>query len=138
MDNAERGAFLASTARTTRTVGVVLYVVRQSIIDDVCEVVNVESASSNVRCHQQLYSVLTELLHSEVALLLRQVTVQRFCIVTVANQFVSHFLRLNLRATEDDGEDARIEIYQTFQCQILVLRIYHIIDVVDVFGTFVA
>ena len=82
--------------------------------------------------------MLTEFLHSEVALLLRQVTVQRFCIVTVANQFVSHFLRLNLRATEDDGEDARIVVYQTFQCQILVLRIYHIIDVVDVFGTFVA
>ena len=80
----------------------------------------------------------TELLHRQIALRLRQVTVQRLRIITVTNQFVGNLLRLQLRATEDDGENLRIVIDNTFQCQVFVFGIHQIIDMVDVLGTFVA
>ena len=47
MDDGDGGAFLAGTTCTTRTVGVVLDIVGQSEVDDVCQVVDVETA----RCH---------------------------------------------------------------------------------------
>ena len=81
--------------------------------------------------------MLTELLHSQVTLLLAEVTVQRFGIIAVFDQFVGYLLCLHLRPTEDDGEDARIVVYQSLQGQILILRIHHIIDMVHVFGTLV-
>ena len=70
VDNAERGALLACTTCTARAVGIVLYVIRQTVVDDVRQVVNVESACCHICSHQQLYGMLTELLHGQVALLL--------------------------------------------------------------------
>ena len=138
MDNAERRAFLASTTRTARAVGIVLYVVRQSIVDNVRQVVDVQSACCHICGHQQLNGMLAELLHGQVALLLREVAVQRLCIVTIAYQLVGHFLCLQLCATEDDGEDARIVVHQSFQRQVFVLGVYHIVDMVYVLSPFVA
>ena len=118
--------------------GVVLNIVRQSVVDDVCQVVYVQSTGCNVSSHQQLYGMLAELLHGQVALLLREVAVQCFGVIAVANQFVSHFLGFYLGTAKDDGEDAWIVVHQSLQCQVFVLGIYHIVDVVDVLGTLVA
>ena len=82
--------------------------------------------------------MLTELLHGQVALLLREISVQRLGIIAILDELVGHLLRLQLRATEDDGEDAWIVVYQSLQRQILVLGIHHIIDMVYVLGSFVA
>ena len=138
VDNADRSAFLAGTARTARAVGIVLNIVGQSVVDDVCQVVHIQSAGCYVSSHQQLYGMLAELLHSQVALLLREIAVQCFGIVAVSNQFVSHLLCLYLGTAEDDGKDAWVVVHQSFQCQILVLGIHHIVDMVHVLGTLVA
>ena len=61
---------LTGTTRTTRAVGVILDIIGQSVVDDVCQVVNIQSTGSHIGSHQQLYGMLTELLHGQVTLLL--------------------------------------------------------------------
>ena len=63
---------------------------------------------------------------------------QSLGIVSVANQFVGHLLCLYLGTAEDDGENARVVVYQSFQGQILVFGIDHIVDMVHMLGTLVA
>ena len=75
VNDAEARTLLARTTGTSRAVRVVLYVVGQSVVDDVRQVINIEATGSHVGSYQQLDRVLTELLHRQVALLLRQVAV---------------------------------------------------------------
>ena len=76
MNDTDARTFLTGTACTPRAVGVVLDIIGQTVVDDVCEVIDIQTTSSHIGSHQQLDGVLAELLHSQVALLLRQVTVQ--------------------------------------------------------------
>ena len=82
--------------------------------------------------------MLAELLHGEVALLLRQVSVQRFSVVAVVYQLVGYLLRLAFCAAEDYGEYFREVVYHAFQRQILVLGVHHVVYMVYVLGSFVA
>ena len=75
VDDADAGALLPGAPRAPRAVGVVLDVVGQSVVDDVRQVVDVEASGSHVGSHEELRQVLAELLHREVALLLREVAV---------------------------------------------------------------
>ena len=136
--DADARAFLACTACSARAVSVVLDVVGQSEVDDVRQVVDVKAASSHIGSHKQLSEVLAELLHGLVALLLREVAVQRLGVVAVLDQLVGYLLRLQLRAAEDDGENLGEVVHDTLQRQVLVLRMHHIIDVVHILGTLIA
>ena len=138
VDDADAGTLLACTAGTAASVGVVLHVVGHSIVDDMGEVIHIQSARSHIGGHQQLGAVVAELLHGEVALLLREVAMQGVGIVAIAYEIVGHLLRLGLRAAEDDGIDAREVVHHPLQGSILVLGTYHIIYVVDILGTLVA
>ena len=68
--DAYAGALLSCSSCTSRTVRVALDVVGQTIVDDVCQVVHVQSACCHVGSHEELCEVLAKLLHGEVALLL--------------------------------------------------------------------
>ena len=138
VDDADRRALLAGAARAARAVGVVLDVVGQSVVDDVGQVVYVESAGGHVGGHEQLHGVLAELLHGQVALVLREVAVQGLGVVSVLDELVGNLLRLQLGAAEDDGEDARMEVNDALQGEVFVLCVHEIVDVVDVFGALVA
>ena len=81
---------------------------------------------------------MTELLHREVALGLREVAVEGFGVVAVADEEVGHFLCLHTGAAEDDAVDFRIIVDHAFKREVFVFGVYEIIDVVDVFGAFVA
>ena len=131
-------AFLARAACTSRTVDIILNVVGHSVVDDMREVVNVKTARSHVGGHEQLRQMLAELLHREVALLLREVSVQRLRVVTVLYQFVGYILSLHLCAAEYDGEDARMEVHYSLQREILVLCAHHVVYVVHVLCALVA
>ncbi len=63
---------------------------------------------------------------------------QRLGVVAVAYELVGHLLCLLLCAAEDDGKDARVEVDDALQGQILVLGVHHIIDVVYALGALVA
>ena len=67
-------------------------IIGQAVVDDVGEVVDVQSACGNVGSHQQLQVAYAEFLHDGIALRLAQFTVQRVGIVTFLHQFVGNFL----------------------------------------------
>ena len=101
------------------------------------QVVHVESTGCHIGSHEQLHGVLAELLHGQVALLLAQVAVQGLGIVAVAYQLVGYLLGFQLGAAEDDGKNLGIVVHNALQGQVLVLRLHHIIKVVDVLGALV-
>ena len=137
VDNTDTRTLLASTTSTTRTVSVVLDIIRQSVVDDMCQIINIQATGCHISSNQQLYGMLTELLHRQVTLLLTEVTMQRLSIIAVLDEFICHFLCFHLRTTEDDGKNAWIIVNQSFQCQIFIFGIYHIINMIYMLGTFV-
>ena len=133
-----RRTFLSRAARSAASMGVALYVIRHTVVYHVRQIVHVETARSHVGSHEQLREMLAELLHREVALLLRQVAVQALCVVAVLYQLVGNLLCLHFRAAEDNREDARIIVYDALQSKVFVLRVHHIIYVVHIFRALVA
>ena len=123
VDDGDARALLAGTSCSAASVGVALNVVGHSVVYHVSEVVYVQSARRHVGGNKQLSKMFAELLHGEVALLLAQVAVQTLGVVSVAYQQVGSFLRLNLCAAEDDGENLRVEVNDALQCKIFVLEI---------------
>ena len=137
-DDADARALLACAPRASGAVRVVLHVIRHAVVDDVCQVVHVQTACRHVGCHEELYAVAAEALHRQVALLLREVAVQGVGVVAVADEVVRHLLRLKSSAAEDDGVDAGVEVDDALQGMIPVAHVYHIIYVVHVLGPFVS
>ena len=81
--------------------------------------------------------MLTETLHGEVALLLREVAMKGVCIVAVLYQFVGYLLCFEAGTTENDGIDLGEIIHHTLQSEVLVARAYHIIYMINILGSFV-
>lgn len=117
--------------------GVAGYIVGKAIVDDMSQVIDIETTGSHIGGYKELHSMVAELLHGEVALLLTQVTMKSLSIVTILDEFVGNVLSLQLGAAEDDGEDAWIKVDNALQSKILVLGIDEIVDVVDVLGTLI-
>ena len=138
MDDGDGCAGASSTACTARAVGVALYVVGESVVDDMGEFVNVKTTSCHVSCHKKLHAMLTELLHGEVTLSLREFAMERLCIVAILNEFVRYLLSLHTSAAEYDSVDLWIVVGNTLQGIVLVARAYHIIYMIDVLCTFIA
>ena len=137
VDNTDTGSFLAGTTRTTATMGVILYIIGHTVVDDMRQVVHIQTSGCHISSHQQLGTMLAELLHGKVALLLREVAMQGISIITVTNQVICYLLRLHTGTTEDNGIDTRVEVHHSLQGQILILGMHHIIDVVYLLGTFI-
>ena len=137
VDDGDGSTLLTGTTRTTAAVGVVLYIVGQAVVDDMRQIIHIQATGSHIGSHQQLRKVMTELLHGEVALRLTEVAVQTLGIIAVLDQLVGNLLRLNLRPAEDNGEDARIEVNNALQSQILIPGVHHVIHMVHILGTLV-
>ena len=101
------------------------------------QVIHIQSSCCHICSHEQLCQVIAEFLHREITLLLGEISMQRFGIITVFNQFIGYLLRLYLRTAENDGEDTGIEIYDTLQCQVFILGIHHVIDMVHILCTLI-
>ena len=52
MDNANTRSFLSSTTCSTTTMGVVLHIVRHPIIDNMSQVIHIQTTSSHIGSHQ--------------------------------------------------------------------------------------
>ena len=138
MDDRDGCSLLSGTTGTAASVGVACHIIRQTIVDNVSQIIYVQTTGSHIGSHQELNGMVAELLHGEVTLLLTQVAVQRLCIITILNQLICNILSLQLGAAEDNCKDAWIEIHHTLQGEILVLGIYQIVDVVYMLSTLVA
>ena len=71
MADSDRDPHLPSTGGTATTVGVVLDIVRQSVVDDVGEIVHIQASCCHVGCDEELKIAYAELLHHIVTLCLR-------------------------------------------------------------------
>ena len=138
MDDGDGCSLLSGTTGTAASVGVACHIIRQTIVDNVSQIIYVQTTGSHIGSHQELNGMVAELLHGEVTLLLTQVAVQCLCIITILNQLICNILSLQLGAAEDNRKDAWIEIHHAFQGEILVLGIYQIVDVVYMLSTLVA
>ena len=138
MDDRDGCSLLSGTTGTATSVGVACHIIRQTIVDNVSQILYVQTTGSHIGSHQELNGMVAELLHGEVTLLLTQVAVQRLCIITILNQLICNILSLQLGAAEDNCKDAWIEIHHALQGEILVLGIYQIVDVVYMLSTLVA
>ena len=138
MDDRDGCSLLSGTTGTTASVGVTCHIIRQTIVDNVSQIIYVQTTGSHIGSHQELNGMVAELLHGEVTLLLTQVAVQCLSIITILNQLICNILSLQLGAAEDNRKDAWIEIHHTLQGEILVLGIYQIVDVVYMLSTLVA
>ena len=138
MDDRDGCSLLSGTTRTAASVGVACHIIRQTIVDNVSQIIYVQTAGSHIGSHQELNGMIAELLHGEVTLLLTQVAVQRLCIITILDELIRNILSLQLGAAEDNRKDAWIEIHHALQGEILVLGIYQIVDVVYMLSTLVA
>ena len=138
MDDRDGCSLLSGTTGTAASVGVACHIIRQTIVDNVSQILYVQTTGSHIGSHQELNGMVAELLHGEVTLLLTQVAVQRLCIITILNQLICNILSLQLGAAEDNRKDAWIEIHHALQGEILVLGIYQIVDVVYMLSTLVA
>ena len=138
MDDRDGCSLLSGTTGTAASVGVASHIIRQTVVDNVSQILYVQTTGSHIGSHQELNGMVAELLHGEVTLLLTQVAVQRLCIITILNQLICNILSLQLGAAEDNCKDAWIEIHHALQGEILVLGIYQIVDVVYMLSTLVA
>ena len=129
---------LPGTARTTAAVGIYLYIVRQSVVDYMRQVVHVYSSGSHIGSHQQLRIVLTELLHGQVALLLGQLPVQRIGIIAIVDKVVGHLLRFQTGTAEHYTVDTGVVVHHPLQGQVLVLSLHHIRHMLHVLRPLVA
>ena len=118
--------------------GVDSVVVGQPVIDDVRKVIHVEAARRHVGGHEQLRHVVAELTHCQVALRLAQVAVQAVGVIAVGYKLVGYFLRLAARTAEDYAVDIGVVVGYTFEGQIFVVGLHHIIYMLDILGTLVA
>ena len=137
VDDGNGGTRLAGTAGTSAAVGIALGIVGQAIVDDVCQVVHVQSAGGHVGGHQQLQVAHAELLHHQVALCLRQFTVQSVGVVAFLYQLVGYLLCLLTGAAEDDAVYLGQVVHNAFQGGILVFGVHHVDQVLHVGRTFV-
>ncbi len=138
MDDRDGCSLLSGTTRTAASVSVACHIIRQTIVDNVSQILYVQTTGSHIGSHQELNGMVAELLHGEVTLLLTQVAVQRLSIITILDQLICNILSLQLGAAEDNCKDAWIEIHHALQGEILVLGIYQIVDVVYMLSTLVA
>ena len=113
-------------------------VVRQTVVDDVSEVVDIESAGCDVCSDEHRHHTVAELLHHDVSLLLRKITVKGLGIVTVSDKFIGHFLCVAASAAEDNRIYIRRIVGDTFQRKIFIAGVDHIVDMFDVCRAFIA
>ncbi len=113
-------------------------VVGQAVVDDVGEVVDVESAGRHVGGHEYGDHAVAEFLHHYVALLLGEVAVEGFGVVAVADEVVGYLLGVAAGAAEDYGVDVGRVVDHALEGQIFVAGVDHVVDVAHVFCSFVA
>jgi len=118
-------------------VGIAFGIIGQAVVDDVCQVVHVQSAGGHVGGHQQLQVAHAELLHHQVALRLRQFAVQGVSVIAFLYQLVGYLLRFLAGAAEDDAVYLGQVVHNALQGGVLVFGMDNIDNVLHVGRTFV-
>lgn len=101
------------------------------------EVIYIESARRHVGSDKKLGDMVAKFLHRQVALRLRKIAVETIGVVAVGYKIVGYLLGLLLGAAEDYAVNVGIIVSHTFQREILVVRLHHVVDMLHIGGTLV-
>ncbi len=129
---------LACAARTAGAMGIYGGVFGQTVVDYMSEVVDIKASGSHVGCHEYTHHAVAEFLHHDIALLLREVAVERLGVIAFLTETVGNLLCVASRAAEDDAVDIGRVVDNALEREIFVAGIDHIVYVLDVGGAFVA
>ena len=102
------------------------------------EVVNIKSTGRHIGCNENGKHAVAEFFHHDVALLLREVAVERVGIISVVYKVVGNLLCLAACTAKDDAVDVGAVVGNAFESEIFVASVNHIVYVVDIGSTFVA
>ena len=127
MDDSHGNTGLVGTTRTTASVGVGGRIIRQTVVDHMGKIVNVETTRSHIGGYEKLSDMVAEFLHRQITLALREVAVQTVGIIAVVDKFVGNLLSLFLGAAEDDTVYIRAVIDNSFEGKIFIVGLHHII-----------
>ena len=97
---AETNTCLISSTCTTASVDIDGSLVRKIVINNMCKVADVDTASCHVGSDENLQITLTEVIHHQVALSLREVAMKRGGVITIVNEIICNFLSLEFRSTK--------------------------------------
>ena len=113
---------------------VALRVLRQRVIDYVCEVYDVDTARRNVRSHQNIGLARLELFEDLLALRLRHIAVQTLGRIATLLQTGRDLIHRDLRATEDNAIELRLHIDDSGQ-RIELIALAHLeVDLIGQIG----
>ena len=136
-DDADGHAKVASAARTATAVGINFGLVGQAVVDHVADLAHVDAPGGHIGGDEQLEVAFAETLHHAVAVGLRQVAVQGFGVVAVADHLLGNFLGFNFGAAENESVDTRIGVYHAFERGKTVVGPADVIDVFNVGVAFI-
>ncbi len=101
-------------------------------------VIHIQTPSGYIRGHQQLEGLIPEFFHNLISLHLGEVAVQRFGVITVFHQFISHRLGFQACTAENEAKDIGNIINHPLEGCISIFFFDDITGVRDVFSNFVA
>ena len=104
-------------------------ILRNIIIDDMGDIINIDAASRHIRCNEHIDLARAELFHDPVTLGLAQVAMQTVCQIASRLQSSYEIIDAALRAAEDDDLSGILDIQHAAEALQLLARL--VIDLVD-------
>ena len=137
VDYGSRDAGLAGTTGSARAMGVDGCIVGKAVVDHMGQIVDIEASGCHISGHKKCDHPVAELLHHNVALLLRQIAMQGVGIIAVGDKIVGYLLSVAAGAAENDSVNIGTVVGYAFKREIFVSCIDHIVDMAHIAGTLI-
>ena len=109
-DERDRDPLAPGAPRPAGAMDVGVGVRRDVVVDDVRDVIDVEPARRDVRCHENIEGTVAEAVHDAVTLVLRHAAVERRGVVAMAGELLGKVLDLAARPGEDERRGRVLEV----------------------------
>ena len=126
-DNRDGNTCGRSPSGSSAPMDILLYLVRQIVIEHMGQVVHIQTSGRHIGSHQKLEVLETEPAHRIVALRLGKIPMQGIGIVPILDQLFGHLLGLAPGPAENDGIDIRVKVDNPLQGQVAILGIDHVV-----------
>ena len=118
-----RYTFFIYPTRTATAMCIGFFIVRQHIVNNMSQIVHIQSTCCHISRHQNLQVFDSEFVHHSIALCLRQIAMQCIGIVTVYHQFFCHLFGFHTGTTKHNAINIRIVIQYTLK-HLITYRIF--------------
>jgi hypothetical protein len=110
---------------------IIFHVVRQVVVENDLDIVDINSTRGNVSGNEELKSGLPELVHHTISHQLRHIAVQTICRISLSIQVIDKFVDHAFGIAEDDAQLEIVDIDQACQQLDLIIAIHFIVDLLD-------